>query len=169
MMNDLHPRHRSLARIAPAEALIGLGLLLLAGLVLWQTLSIPVSPMYDQVGPTVFPYIMTAGLTVFAVLLLAPAARGGWQQPDEKEVAVDWKAVVFVTAGLIANVALIGPLGFSAVSTIMFALVAYGFGSRRPLRDAAIGLVLALAAYVGFAKALGVNIGAGVIENLLGD
>ena len=167
-MNDIHPRHRSLARIAPAEALIGLGLLLFAGLVLWQTLSIPVSPMYAQVGPRVFPYITTAGLTVFAILLLVQAVRGGWQQPDEKEVTLDWKAVAFVTAGLVANVALIGPLGFSAASTIMFVLVAYGFGSRRPLRDAGIGLVLALSAYFGFAKALGVNIGAGVIENLLG-
>jgi putative tricarboxylic transport membrane protein len=167
-MNDVHPRHRSPARIAPAEALIGLGLLLFAGLVLWQTLSIPVSPMYAQVGPRVFPYITTAGLTVFAILLLVQAVRGGWQQPDEKEVTLDWKAVAFVTAGLVANVALIGPLGFSAASTIMFVLVAYGFGSRRPLRDAGIGLVLALAAYFGFAKALGVNIGAGVIENLLG-
>ena len=167
-MNDIHPRHRSLARIAPAEALIGLGLLLFAGLVLWQTLSIPVSPMYAQVGPRVFPYITTAGLTVFAILLLVQAVRGGWQQPDEKEVTLDWKAVVFVAAGLIATVSLIGPRGFSAASTIMFVLVAYGFGSRRPLRDAGIGLVLALAAYFGFAKALGVNIGAGVIENLLG-
>jgi putative tricarboxylic transport membrane protein len=167
-MNDLHPRHWSLARIAPAEALIGLGLLLFAGLVLWQTLSIPVSPMYAQVGPTVFPYITTAGLTVFAIVLLAQSVRGGWQHDDEKEVPVDWKAVACVAAGLIANVSLISPLGFSAASTIMFVLVAYGFGSRRPLRDAGIGLVLALAAYFGFAKALGVNIGAGIIENLLG-
>jgi putative tricarboxylic transport membrane protein len=167
-MNDIHPRHRSLARIAPAEALIGLGLLLFAGLVLWQTLSIPVSPMYAQVGPRVFPYITTAGLTVFAILLLVQAVRGGWQPPDEKEVTLDWKAVAFVAAGLVANVALIGPLGFSAASTVMFVLVAHGFGSRRPIRDAGIGLVLALAAYFGFAKALGVNIGAGVIENMLG-
>lgn len=167
-MNAIHQRQRSLARIAPAEALIGLGLLLFAGLVLWQTLTIPVSPMYAQVGPRVFPYITTTGLAVFAILLLVQAARGGWQPDDEKEVALDWRAVAFVTAGLVANVALIGPLGFSAASTVMFVLVAYGFGSRRPLRDAGIGLVLALAAYFGFAKALGVNIGAGVIENLLG-
>ena len=50
----------------------------------------------------------------------------------------------------------------------MFVLVAYGFGSRQPLRDAGIGAALALAAYFGFARALGVNIGAGVVENLLG-
>jgi putative tricarboxylic transport membrane protein len=166
-MNSNHLQ-RTRASIALPEALIALGLLLFAGLVLWQTLAIPVSPMTAQVGPKVLPYITAAGLALLAVLLLVQAVRGGWQQPDEKEVAVDWKAVAFVTAGLIANVALIGSLGFSAASTIMFVLVAYGFGSRRPVRDAGIGLVLALTAYFGFAKALGVNIGAGVIENLLG-
>jgi putative tricarboxylic transport membrane protein len=166
-MNSNHLQ-RTRASIALPEALIALGLLLFAGLVLWQTLAIPVSPMTAQVGPKVLPYITAAGLALLAVLLLVQAVRGGWQQPDEEEVAVDWKAVAFVTAGLIANVALIGSLGFSAASTIMFVLVAYGFGSRRPVRDAGIGLVLALTAYFGFAKALGVNTGAGVIENLLG-
>ena len=167
-MTDVHPRQRRRARLAPAEALIGFGLLLFAGLTLWQTLSIPVSPMYAQVGPRVFPYITTAGLALFAVLLLVQAARGGWQPEEEKEVVLDWRAVAFVAAGLVANVALIGPLGFSAASTAMFVLVSHGFGSRRPLRDVAIGLGLALAAYFGFARALGVNIGAGLIENLLG-
>lgn len=167
-MTDVHARQRPRARLAPAEALIALGLLLFAALTLWQTLSIPVSPMYAQVGPRVFPYITSAGLALFAVLLFVQAARGGWQPAEEKEVGLDWKAVAFVVAGLLANVALIGPLGFSAASTAMFVLVAHGFGSARPLRDALIGLALALAAYFGFARALGVDIGAGVIENLLG-
>jgi hypothetical protein len=46
--------------------------------------------------------------------------------------------------------------------------VAAGFGSRRPWIDAPIGFVLALAAYFGFAGALGVNIGAGPFERALG-
>ena len=70
-------------------------------------------------------------------------------------------------AGLIANVLLIQPLGFTAASVVMFVLVCFGFGSRHPLRDVLIALVLALAAYFGFARALGVNIGAGLIENVL--
>ena len=70
--------------------------------------------------------------------------------------------------GLLCNVVLIVPAGFTLASVVMFVLVAYGFGSRAPVRDAAIALVFALAAYFGFAKALGVNIGAGVIERLLG-
>ena len=154
-------------RLAMPEFLIGLGLLVCAAVVLWQTLAIPVSPMYSKVGPRVFPYLTTAGLGVLAILLIVAAARGGWQPDDEKDTPTDWKALAFVAAGLVANVALIQPLGFTAASVVMFVLICFGFGSRHPLRDALIALVLALAAYFGFARALGVNIGAGIIENVL--
>ena len=60
------------------------------------------------------------------------------------------------------------PLGFTAASTVLFMLVAYGFGSRKPLRDAAIGFAVAIVAYLGFARLLGVNIGAGLVEGLFG-
>jgi putative tricarboxylic transport membrane protein len=150
------------------EATIGIGLLVVAAVMLWQTMVMPVSPMYSKVGPTIFPYITAVGLALFAGLLLMQAWRGGWQPDDEKEVSIDWMAVGFVAAGLVANVLLIKPLGFSLASTVLFVLVAHGFGSRKPLHNAAIGLALSLAAYFGFAKALGVNIGAGVIERLLG-
>jgi hypothetical protein len=155
-------------RIAVPELIIGLGVVGLALLALWQTLSIPVSPMYAKVGPTAFPYLTVTGLALLGVLLVVAAVRGGWQAEEEKETPIDRKGVAFVVAGLLANLVLIQPLGFTAASVIMFVLVCYGFGSRRPLRDAGIGLVLALVAYFGFAKLLGVNIGAGVVERLLG-
>jgi putative tricarboxylic transport membrane protein len=154
-------------RPALPELLIGLGLLACAAAVLWQTWAIPVSPMYSKVGPTVFPYMTATGLALLAAMLIWAAARGGWQPDEEKETPTDWKALVFVGAGLVANVVLIQPLGFTAASVVMFVLVCFGFGSRHPLRDALMALVLALAAYFGFARALGVNIGAGLIENVL--
>lgn len=162
--NDNHAPQQ---RLAMPELMIGLGLLGCAAVTLWQTLAIPVSPMYSKVGPTVFPYMTTAGLAVLALLLIVAAVRGGWQPQEEKETPTDWKAMGFVAAGLVANVVLIQPLGFTAASVVMFVLVCFGFGSRHPLRDALIALVLALAAYFGFARALGVNIGAGYIENAL--
>lgn len=165
MSTDDH--HAAPRRIAIPELLIGLGMLAATGAVLWQTMIIPVSPLYSKVGPKVFPFITTAGLFVFAILLIVAAIRGGWQPEEEKETPTDWRAMGFVIAGLIANLTLIHSLGFTAASVIMFVLVCYGFGSRHTLRDALTGLILALAAYFGFAKALGVNIGAGFIENLL--
>ncbi|TIP76561.1 MAG: tripartite tricarboxylate transporter TctB family protein, partial [Mesorhizobium sp.] len=38
-------------RLAVPELLIGIGLFACAGAVAWQTLSIPVSPLYSKVGP----------------------------------------------------------------------------------------------------------------------
>jgi putative tricarboxylic transport membrane protein len=162
-MNDTSPK--SFAR---PEGLIGFGLLLFSVFALWQIWQIPASPLYAKVGPTTFPYVAVIGLAVLAILLLVAAARGGWQPEEEKEVALDWSALGFVAAGLIANVALITFTGFTLASTVMFVLIAYGFGSHSPIRDAAIGFAVALAAYFGFAKALGVNIGAGWFETLIG-
>ncbi len=150
------------------ETLIGLGLLGLAVLVWWQTRAIASSPIYAKVGPRIFPYLTAVGLGAMAVAMVVQGLRGGWQPDEERAVATDWRAVGFVAAGLLFNVLLIVPLGFTAASVVMFVLVAHGFGSRAPLRDAGIALVFALAAFFGFAKALGVNIGTGVIERLLG-
>ena len=159
-----HPRRT----YALPETLIALGTLAFAGLLLWQASEIPVSPLYAKIGPSLFPYFGAAALAALALMLLVQALRGGWQPDEEKELKADWRALAFVTAGLIANVALITHLGFTLASTVLFVLVAYGFGSRRPLRDATIGFVVALVAYFGFAKVLGVNIGAGFLERMLG-
>jgi len=45
--------------------------------------------------------------------------------------------------------------------------VARGFGSKAIVRDAAIGAAFALVAYFGFAQTLGINIGAGLVENAI--
>lgn len=152
---------------AAPEFLIGLAVLLCAAASFWQTLAIPVSPMYAKVGPRVFPYITSGGLAVLGLLLLIAATRGGWR-PDEEKETIDWRSTGFVVAGLLANVLLIQSFGFTAASILMYVLVCYGFGSCRPLRDAAIGLLLALVAYFGFARLLGVNIGGGYVENAIG-
>ncbi|MCC7346862.1 MAG: tripartite tricarboxylate transporter TctB family protein [Variibacter sp.] len=153
--------------IAAPELGLGIGLLMFSGLVFWQIVQIPVSPLYAKIGPTVFPYVSGVGLAILSCFLIAEACMGGWQPDEEKEVPLDWRALLYVGLGLIANVSLITWLGFTLASTVMFVLIARGFGSGRPLRDALIGFAVALASYFGFAKALGVNIGAGLVEQRL--
>jgi putative tricarboxylic transport membrane protein len=140
-------------------------LILLALASLWQTSVIPVSPIYARVGPTLFPWIASAGLLVISILLLIQALRGGFGV--EENLAVDWRATGWVAAGLAANAALIGTAGFVFAATALFVCVARGFGSPAPLRDTAIGIVMALGSYLGFEKLLGVNIGAGILEGIL--
>jgi putative tricarboxylic transport membrane protein len=154
-------------RAAIGETIIGAGALVLAIVLFWQTLSIPVSPIYAKVGPTIVPMITAVALGILGVLLLIAAWQGGWQSEEEKEVTPDRVALLWVVAGLVLNVLLIGSAGFTIASVIMFVCVARGFGSKAIVRDAAIGAAFALVAYFGFAKTLGIDIGSGLVENAI--
>lgn len=149
------------------EWVIALGTLALAAIAFWQAAGIQVSPLYAKVGPTVFPYLIAAGLLTLGLGLCVAAARGGWQPEEEREAHPDRVAMVWMLAGLFLNLVLIGPLGFTLASIALFVCVARAFGSRRPARDAVIAAIFALAAYFGFAKVLGINIGGGVIEGMI--
>ncbi|HKA80779.1 MAG TPA: tripartite tricarboxylate transporter TctB family protein [Xanthobacteraceae bacterium] len=157
------------ARLRPAlgEIVIAAGVLVLAAVIFWQTLSIPVSPIYAKVGPTVMPMITAAGLAILGILLMVEALQGGWRTEEEKNVTPDRVALLWIAAGLVLNVLLIGPAGFTIASVILFVCVARGFGSKAILRDAAIGAAFALVAYFGFAQTLGINIGAGIVESAI--
>lgn len=148
----------------------GLFVLALGGLAVWQTLAIPASPIYAQVGPKLVPWLVAGALLLLGALLTAAALRGGWSA-DNTEVAqappANPRALGLLLAGLLANLALIGPLGFTLAATAQFVLTAAAFGSRAHGRNLALAFLLALAAYALFVKALGVSIGAGVVEALI--
>jgi len=157
------------ARLRPAigETVIAIGVLVLAIVIFWQTLTIPVSPIYAKVGPTVMPMITAAGLALLGAMLMYEALTGGWRTEEEKNVTPDRTALLWITAGLVLNVLLIGNAGFTIASIVLFVCVARGFGSKAILRDAAIGAAFALVAYFGFAQSLGINIGAGIVETAI--
>ncbi len=156
---------RNGADLGAALFVLALGLL-----AFWQAGAIPVSPLYGQVGPKAVPYGIAAGLILLGGGLLATALRGGWSHDIEElqgSPGVNLRALGLLLAGLLANLALIVPLGFTVAATAQFPLVAAAFGSRAHLRNAAIAFVVALAAYALFVKVLGVNIGAGLVEGLV--
>ena len=105
-------------RPAVGETIIGAGVVVLAIVMFWQAMSIPVSPLYAQVGPTVVPLMTAAALGMLGVLLLIDAWQGGWQPEEEKAVTPDRAALLWIVAGLVLNVVLIGPIGFTVASII---------------------------------------------------
>lgn len=155
--------------VSRPDLMVGLFVLGLAVLCFWQAVAIPTSPVYAQVGPKFVPYLVAAFMGALGIGLTLNALRGGWTA-DIPEVAeappTNWRALILVGAGLIVNLVLIEPLGFVVAASAQFVLVAAGFGSRKPVRDLAIGLVVTFGAYIGFEKVLGVNIGAGILEGL---
>lgn len=141
------------------------GMLLLAAVVAIGASGIP-SSSYAVVGPRVMPLVLAALMALFGVLLLLQALRGQLLPESFGDEPLDLRGMGWVALGLVLNVATIKLLGFSAASMLLFVCIARGFGSRAPLRDAVIGLVLALAAFLGFSRLLGVDFGGGVIEGL---
>ena len=75
--------------------------------------------------------------------------------------------VIRLAANTGCSLHLIEPLGFSIAAAIQFVCTARAFGSQSMLRDAAIALAVSLAAFFLFVEALGVNIGAGLLEGAI--
>ena len=146
------------------DVAIGAGVTLFAVIVGWQTAVIPDNAIYAKVGPKVIPWLATALLAVMGVALTVMGLRGGWEHEDAGDT--DYRSLGLLVLALVLNIVLIDRAGFIIASTVLFALAARAFGSRQILRDAPIGFVLALVAYLGFDRGLGYKIGSGLIEGL---
>jgi putative tricarboxylic transport membrane protein len=141
------------------ELFLGFALVLLGTLILAGTLSITVAPVYSRVGPRVFPFVVAAGMIVLGILYAIESWKGA--QTPAAEHAVNLWPIMLISGGIILDALLMPSLGFILSSTILFVLVAIGFGSRRYLRDGLVGLALSAVAYVTFVYGLGLKLPAG--------
>lgn len=146
------PRARSANRgeVIVSAVVLALGIAYAIG-----TWRLPDAPGYAQVGPRLFPALISGGLIVVGALLLKQALTSGFPAlPDEPRANFDWPAFLWVSGGVIAHMILIAGIGFILASTLLFVCVARAFGSPRPLRDLGLGLVLNSIVYVIFTQAL---------------
>jgi putative tricarboxylic transport membrane protein len=171
-------------RGAVAEIALGLGIAALGAFILIKIGEIRVSPVYAKVGPRDIP-IFIGG--ILAALGLALAWQG-WRAkpaprldlpvimdapgslldaPGTAGSATDWLPLAAIAIGLVQQILLFEIAGFVPTAAILFFSVAFGFGSRRYLRDILIGVALSLVAYVGFVHALGLRLPAGILEGVL--
>jgi len=161
-------------RRSPAEVALSVGVLALGIGVSIGTALLPAEGGYARIGPNFMPGVVGVGLIAVGLWLLYEALAGGWRNvPDESpeargEHAFHAPAFLWVTAGLFAHMILIGTAGFVIAGAVLLACVARGFGSRRFVRDLAVGFVLALAAFLFFVKFLNVNLPGGWLTPLLG-
>jgi putative tricarboxylic transport membrane protein len=169
-------------RRAAAEIILGLGIAALGAFIIYETQAIRVIPIYAKVGPRDIPMIIGAILALLGLALAwqgwrarsAPRPAAGMDAPGSVldtpgtgGSATDWIPVIAIAVGLIQQILLLELLGFVPTAAILFFCVAFGFGSRRYLRDIVIAIALAVVAYVGFVHALGLNLPAGVLGGVL--
>jgi putative tricarboxylic transport membrane protein len=157
-----------------AELAISVGVLALGIGAAVIAFGLPEAGGYARIGPNFMPKVVACGLVVLGLWLLAEFFTGGWRDatPDDPaargEHAFRFEAFAWVTAGLAAQMALIGTAGFAIAAMVLFACVARGFGSVRIARDLAVGAILGLAVFLFFVKFLNVSLPGGWVGPLLG-
>lgn len=163
-MNDRQDVRRGFieARVA-ALAVMGIGVVSLVG-----ASQVRTPGGYTAVPANVMPAVVGVGLLVLGSLLLLRATV----RPDAdhaarvaaEAVATHWRSTLLALAGLVGYALLLGPLGYVVATGTFLPIQARVLGSRSPIRDLAIGIVIALVVYVAFTRFLGVRLPAGILE-----
>lgn len=151
-----------------AEVALSLGVIALGIGVAAVTATLPSEGGYAGIGPNFIPAVVAAGIILLGVWLALEAFSGGWRKAPRHEEVFQRSPFLWVSAGLFAHMVLIGWAGFIVAGTVLFAMVARGFGSRRIARDIAIALVFTIAIYLFFVKLLNVSLPAGWLAPVFG-
>jgi len=157
------PPGRRQGRASWGELAYGLGLIAVGLALGAMTLDIKVPKIHAKVGPTVFPWVVAGGL----VLIGGALAWRAWRAQRGPLQPRDLVALAILAGGLLQQILLVAWAGFVPTAAVLFAAVATAFGRRRPLIDLAIGLVLALIAYLVFTRLLGLALPAGWLAGVI--
>lgn len=161
-VEQLDEDYRSRSRLGPF--LVGGGMIAV-GLVLFrQVYAIPADGFAVQ-GPRFFPMLAVVLWLVLAVAYLVQHSwdltRGGSGVPAERFEHT--RAVLALVAILVVYAFVLAPVGYWIATSVLFVACARTLGSRSLMRDITIGVLLSLAVYLAFTRALGVRLPEGVL------
>jgi len=146
--------------------LIGCGALVLALLLAIGATQIKGQAGYAGAGPSFLPWVVSAAMALLGLCLIVGALRSHSVWVAAPDFSPHWKAMGWVSLGLLLNAALIERVGFIASCAILFALAARGFrigAEQEPTlvtlaRDLAIGAAVSAPVFWLFTKILGVSL-----------
>lgn len=151
------------------QALIGVGVLVVAAGLGVGALGIPGEAGYAGVGPNFLPWVVTSALALLGGWLLWEALSGGFRalEPPSGAARGDWRSLGWVLAGIVVNAVLIERIGFVLACALCFALAVRGLrrsegrpggGPRRAALDLGTGIAIAAPVFWLFTKVLAVNL-----------
>ena len=116
------------SRNSLSQTLVGAGVLLLGLALAAGAVSIPSAAGYGGVGPNFLPWLVAIALALCGVLIIREARSGGFRAMDAPLGAsrADWPAFAWVSAGLLANAALLTSIGFILSCTLCYLLAVQG-------------------------------------------
>lgn len=148
---------------------MGIGALAVAAVLAFGALAIPSDAGYAGVGPDFLPWVVSAALGLCGVMLIREVFTGGYRNMEEPSGAPrgDWRALAWVSAGVLLNAALITTIGFILSCALCFVLAVRGLRAsegkpigdlRQTVKDAVTGIVISAPVYWLFTKLLAVNL-----------
>lgn len=151
------------------QALIGVGVLVVAAVLAYGAVSIPADAGYAGVGPNFLPWLVSGCLLLCGAFLIWEACTGGYRhaEPGSGAETGDWRALAWVSAGVLLNAALITVVGFVFSCALCFVLAVRGLrlsegkpagDLRATLVDVGIGLALSAPVFWMFTKLLSINL-----------
>jgi putative tricarboxylic transport membrane protein len=165
----------SLPTTQKLQVLVGAGILLIGLGLAFGAITIPSAAGYGGVGPNFLPWVVAIMLAVCGVFAIREALTGGFRAMEEDEgegqqVATSgayWPGFVWVSAGLLANAALITTIGFIFSCTLCFVLAVQGLRSAAGqshtspagwVKDVLIGMAISAPVYWAFTQFLAINL-----------
>ena len=150
------------------QTLVGGGVVLLGLGLSAGAVSIPSAAGYAGVGPNFLPWLVSAALLLCGGFMVYEARTGGFRQMEEGDGEKPyWPGFVWMSAGLLANAALITTIGFMFSCALCFVMAARGLrlsagqpglGLKSWVNDAVTGLLIAAPVYWMFTKFLAINL-----------
>ncbi|RQP23909.1 tripartite tricarboxylate transporter TctB family protein [Piscinibacter terrae] len=145
---------------------IGAGIVLIAMLLAVGATQIPSDAGYAGAGPNFLPWVVSAAMALVGVLLIVSALRAKDDLVSVPDFPPRWRAVAWVSLGLILNAALIEHIGFVGSCAVLFALAARGFrvgSDQKPtlvmlVQDLGIGAAISAPVFWLFTKVLHVSL-----------
>lgn len=89
------------------------------------------------------------------------------REPWPAGAVTDWRAVLTVLGSLVAFMVLLRPVGWIVAAAVLFWGVAYALGSRRPIFDVSVALVMSSLIQLTFGYLLGLNLPAGFLAGVM--
>ena len=148
-------------KVVPPQLAVGISIVAISAVLAVGASRFPAEMGFVIMSAYVYPYAVALFLGAVGLLLSYQALTGGLRNlaADSDQTEPGGKlGAAWVTGGLLGVALLIELIGFVLAAGLLFACAARGFGSRRPLRDLAIGIALTLPIYWLFNAGLGVSL-----------
>lgn len=177
-----NPGAALLKQLVMPAILVAFATYLLIGIL---TMRVPEGVVFP--GPRFFPSIISAGLYLFAALLVVRALRdraeaaasvdrsaaeielltdeeiAALEAQASKRVGIDWRSMAWIVGSFIGFALLLPFLGWIVGAALLFWCVARAFGSERPIFNLVVGLTASSLAYIAFDMLLGLTLPSGIL------